>query len=67
MKKIEIVEYECLKGTNAEDIANLKIVTKSQYKGSVVKYRETKGNKIYFEVITKVKNNEIPKDFLKDN
>ena len=67
MKKIEIVEYECLKGTNAEDIANLKIVTKSQYKGSVVKYKETKGNKIYFEVITKVKKNEIPKDFLKDN
>ena len=67
MKKIEIVEYECLKGTTAEDISNLKMITKEQHKGSVVKYKETKGNKIYFEFITKVKKNEIPKDFLKDN
>lgn len=55
MKKVEIVEYECLSGTNAEDISNLKIVTKEQHKGSVVKYKETKNGKIYFEVITKVK------------
>ena len=46
MKKIEIVEYECLKGTTAEDISNLKMITKEQHKGSVVKYKETKGNKI---------------------